>query len=240
MAVPSHIMEKVKNKLVMYPHRNLLKRATAVSTEQMRSPLFGNQLLSLFEAARGIGCMSLSGPRFQWDAAIVLLKTNPHADPFEVWVNPTVHGLDDQNNPRTTDSVTPMYGMWENSISCCNLNFWIVRPQEISVEGTDEYGTPKTEVMRGLRARLFLHEMDIIRGVPLMSRVRDLDHVVCGGAMFQREQWTPGMPSAEAYETPMYHFFNFTTNQVVVPQGLEWVTSAFKTTAQAPPQIEQQ
>ncbi|EPY40645.1 peptide deformylase [Angomonas deanei] len=115
-----------------------------------------------------------------------------------------------------------MYGMWENCISCGAVHAWVLRPQRITCKGLDEFGKEKCEVLDGMRARCFMHELDHIKGKTIIQRALDPEFVVSGISMSQKDLWPANFPSAEAYVTPPLHFFDYVTNQVVVPKGMEW------------------
>ncbi|ORC88361.1 polypeptide deformylase-like protein [Trypanosoma theileri] len=207
---------QVKARVACYPHRTLTRPVLQLHKNQVNTPLFQSQLLSLNKMALDLHCISFSAPKGHWDAAVVLIKNHPDEKNFEVWVNPTVPGYDDRN------SIAPMYGMWENCISCGACNAWVLRPQSITCCGWDEYGNEKTEVLDGMRARCLMHELDHLYGKTIMHQALGPEFIVSGIAMGQRDLWPPNFPSAEAYITAPHQFFDYVKNMPIVPPGMEW------------------
>jgi peptide deformylase len=114
-----------------------------------------------------------------------------------------------------------MYGMWESCCSCGQLLAWVIRPQQIVATGLDQYGDPRSEVLQGMPARLFMHELDHLRGKCMLNQVMGPEFVVSVLAMHQRALWPVHYPSAEAYATMPGSFFDYTTNTIVPVDGLQ-------------------
>lgn len=203
-------------KVACFPHRVLTRPTEPLSEKFISSTLFTANLLELIQLATSLNCVSFSAPKGKWSASVLLIKGNPDDDDYDVWVNPEVPGYDDRN------SVAPMYGMWENCISCSTCNAWVVRPQRITCKGFDRYGNQKMEVLDGLRARCLMHELDHLKGQSIIEHALGPEFVVSTIALAQRDLWPPNFPSAEASITPPYHFFDYVQNSVIVPPGLEW------------------
>lgn len=207
---------KAKSRIACYPHRILTRPVLPVDTNQINTPLFTSKLLDMVSTAKDLSCISFSGPKVHWDAAVLILRSSPDDEDFEVWVNPDVKGYDDRN------SMAPMYGMWENCISCGACNAWVIRPQKISCHGLDQYGNEKHHVLEGLAARCLMHELDHLRGKSIIHQALGPEFVVSASALGQRDLWPANFPSAEAYSTAPNQFFDYVRNTTVVPGGLEW------------------
>lgn len=206
---------KAMSRVSFYPHRSLTRPVLSVTQSQLRQPAFSGQLQTAIQVAGDLGCISFSAPKIQWDAAVVLVKSSPDDAEFDVWVNPDVPGYDDRS------SLAPMYGMWENCISCGVCNAWVLRPQKVMCKGWDQHGNEKVELLDGLRARCLMHEMDHLRGKSILQQALGPEFVVSGCAMSQRDLWPVNFPSAEAYSTPLHLFFDYVENTLVIPKGLE-------------------
>jgi peptide deformylase len=204
--------------LAHYPHMTLTRTAAAVLEQDRYGPVFQLRVQQLHQRAKELDVMSLSAPKLQWDAQVVLLKSRPDEEDYEVFVNPTVPGYDDAT------SVAPMYGMWETCVCCSQMVAWVIRPQQVVVTCSDEFGAQRTEVLAGMRSRLFQHEMDHLRGSSMMAKAPGTDFVASLAALRQRDQWPPAYPSMEAAMTPPMQFFDYVSNEVVTPAGVEWVT----------------
>lgn len=207
---------KAMSRVACYPHHSVTRPVLPVSRGQLQAPIFTNQLQDTIKIATDLGCVSFSAPKVHWDAAVILVKGSPDDAEFDIWVNPDVPGYDDRN------SLAPMYGMWENCISCGVCNAWVLRPQKITCTGWDQHGNEKTEVLDGMRARCLMHELDHLRGKTILQQALGPEFVVSGSAMSQRDLWPVNFPSAEAYGTPPHFFFDYVLNTLVVPKGLEW------------------
>ncbi|EAN80396.1 Polypeptide deformylase 1 [Trypanosoma equiperdum] len=216
VAARMELEAQVKSRVACYPHRSLTRPALRLERHQVNTPLFHSQLLNLNKMATDLQCISFSAPKGHWDAAIVLIKGHPNEANFEVWVNPTVPGYDDRH------SIAPMYGMWENCISCGACTAWVIRPQSITCSGLDEYGNEKTEVLDGMRARCLMHELDHLSGRTILDQAQGPEFIVSGIAMGQRDLWPPNFPSAEAYMTSPHQFFDYVKNGPIIPPGMEW------------------
>lgn len=207
---------KALSRVACYPHRCMTRPVLPVSESDLRSPLFMSRLMDMNQLATDLHCVSFSAPKAHWDAAVILVKSNPDEKDFEVWVNPTVPGYDDRH------SVAPMYGMWENCISCGATTAWVVRPQRITCTGMDEHGNEKVEVLDGMRARCLMHELDHLMGKTIFHQTVGPEFVVSSVAMGQRHLWPANFPSAEAYVTMPQQFFDYVQNTTVIPRGMEW------------------
>ncbi|KAG8348473.1 putative Polypeptide deformylase [Trypanosoma vivax] len=216
VAARMEIEAQVKSRVACYPHRSLTRTALRLDKRQVATPLFQSQLLNLNKMATDLHCISFSAPKGHWDAAVVLIKSHPEEKNFEVWVNPEVSGYDDRT------SIAPMYGMWENCISCGACTAWVLRPQSITCSGWDEYGNEKKEVLDGMRARCLMHELDHLQGKTMLHQVPGPEFIVSGISMGQKDLWPHNFPSAEAYMTAPQQFFDYVRNIPIVPPGLEW------------------
>ncbi|EAN94106.1 putative polypeptide deformylase-like protein [Trypanosoma cruzi] len=216
VAAQLELEAQVKSRVACYPHRSLTRPALRLDKTQVNTPLFQSQLLSLKKMASDLRCISFSAPKGHWDATVVLIKGHPDEEVFEVWVSPSVPDYD----ART--SIAPMYGMWENCISCGATAAWVIRPQCVTCSGWDEYGNEKTELLDGMRARCLMHELDHLHGKTILHQALGPEFIVSGIAMGQRDLWPPNFPSAEAYVTAPHQFFDYVKNIPIVPPGMEW------------------
>lgn len=207
---------KAMSRVACYPHRALTRAALPVARGQIEAALFISQLQDLTAIATDLSCVSFSAPKAHWDGAVILVKGSPDDAEFDVWVNPKVPGYDEKT------SIAPMYGMWENCISCGVCHAWVLRPQRITCKGWDQHGNEKVELLDGMRARCLMHELDHLRGKTILQQSLGPEFVVSGTAMAQRDLWPVNFPSAEAYTTPPHIFFDYVANTTVIPKGLEW------------------
>ncbi|CCW70619.1 unnamed protein product [Phytomonas sp. Hart1] len=203
------------SKIASYPNRSLTRPVIRLMPDQISSTLFTSNLNIMISVATNLRCLSLSAPKIHWDAAVVVIRRNIDETEFDVWVNPQVPGYDDRH------SIAPMYGMWENCVSCGLNHAWVVRTQRITCTGLDMVGNKKEEVLDGMRARCLMHELDHLNGKTIFHKAIGPEFVVSGTALSQRDLWPPNFPSAEAHITPAYTFFDYVTNTTVIPKGLE-------------------
>lgn len=210
---------ETKSRCAQYPHRILTRPCLALPLRDIRSPLMNSRIMNLNKMAMDLHALSFSAPKGHWDAQVILLKSAPDAKDFEAWVNPVAPGYDDRQ------SVAPMYGMWENCCSCGAATAWVIRPQSVTATGLDEYGNEKKEVLTGLRARLFMHELDHLHGKTILQQAVGPDFILSQSALAQRELWPANFPSAEAAMTQPFQFFDYVENRTVFPAGLEWMVA---------------
>lgn len=206
---------EVKSRCAQYPHRVLTRGAVPMEVKDIRKPTFIHRLLNLKKMAKDLNALSFCGPKGHWDSNVIIFATRPDEE-YTVWVNPVVPGYDDKA------SVAPMYGMWENCAACGAACAWIIRPQKISVTGYDEYGNSKQEVLGGMAARLLMHELDHLNGKSIIQQALGPDFIVSQSALSQKNLWPANFPSAEAHMTSSMQFFDYVSNQTIVPAGLEW------------------
>lgn len=204
-------------RLVQYPHMALTQPSYEVAESEWRSPTFASKISKLVQSLTALRCFSICAPKTKWPVQIIVVKIDSVSGEYDCFVNPTAPGYDDQNR------VAPMYGMWENDGSMGNVTAWVIRPQQVVVTARDEYGVEKTQVLRGLKARLFMHEFDFLRGTTFVEHALSSDFVMSSTALYQKSVWPIGFPSMEAHMTDQQMFFDYTTNQVVLPEGLEWL-----------------
>lgn len=207
---------RAKSRIACYPHRALTRPVLPMPSNQINTPLFTSKLVDLIQTAKDLHCISFSAPKVHWDVALLVLRHTPDANDFDVWVNPQVPGYD------ARESVAPMYGMWENCVSCGSCYAWVIRPQKIACHGFDQYGNEKHETLEGLAARCLMHELDHLNGKTIIQQAQGPEFVVSSSALGQRELWPANFPSAEAYMTAPNQFFDYVKNTTVVPGGLEW------------------
>lgn len=206
-------------KLAHFPNMALTVPPSPVTQSDWNKPSFPLQIQRLNDAAHKLQCLSFSAPKIKWDAQVILLKATPDVDDYEVFINPEVPGYDDRT------AVVPMYGMWENCVCCSSLHAWVMRPQKINVKAQDEYGETREAILEGVRARLLMHELDHLRGTSFLQQAPSTDFIVSSAALAQQELWPENWPSMEARMTGMNQAFDYVTNQVIVPPGLEWASA---------------
>lgn len=211
---------RAKAKIACYPHRILTRPVLRLESHQVNTPLFTSKLMDMTKTAKELSCISFSAPKAHWDASVIILRLSPEADDFDVWVNPHVEGLD--RDADGAGAIAPMYGMWENCVSCGSCYAWVLRPQRITCHGLDQYGNEKHEFLDGIGARCLLHELDHLSGKTIIQRCQGPEFVVSSTALGQRNLWPANFPSAEAYMTAPNQFFDYVANTTVVPKGLEW------------------
>jgi peptide deformylase len=226
LAVPGQqqgsVQSSKKHKLAHFPHVSLTTPASHVVLEDRAAAVFPHRLESLKSAARDLACQSICAQKIQWDARVIVCRDTPIDTDFQVFINPDVPGYGAQ------DAVTPMYGMWETDTAMSAAAAWVVRPQQIAVHHVDEYGTSQTTVLSGMSARLFLHEYDFLHGKSMLQLVPSTDFITSSVSLMQQHLWPDGFPSMEARMTPPNMFFDYVTNQPVIPKGMEWITELQK------------
>jgi peptide deformylase len=215
-----------KHKFAHFPHYSLTRDATHVMLEDRKEATFPHHVDNLKQAAEDLACLSMCAPKVQWDARVIVLRDSPLEASFDMFINPVVPGYG------MTDSVSPMYGMWETDTALGATCCWVIRPQRISVEYVDEFNQPHQKVLGGMKARLFLHEYDFLFGKSMLQMVPGSDFIVSSSALMQQSLWPSAFPSMEAQMTPANCFFDYVTNQIVVPDGFEWLMAMHQSNQQ--------
>ena len=208
--------QAVKSRVANFPHRSLLKVAAPVSESSVTSASFMQQIRTLKKMASDAQCLSFSAPKNHWDARVVLVKNAIEQEAYETWVNPVIPQYD------STQAITPMYGMWENCVSCGVCHAWILRPQTVMVKGWDEFGNEKQDLMSGIRARTLMHELDHLDAKVIIHRALGPEFIVSMQALSQKDLWPANFPSAEANMTGPCQFFDYVKNEPIIPPGMEW------------------
>ena len=197
-----------KRALLHFPHAKLTAPALPVPSELFASTRLRDTVAKLTETAEAMFMVSISAQKLGIPWRLVLINNAAQRKAFTALVNPKVVHAD-----------TVCHGMWENCISLGATYVWTRRPRRITVEFVDADGVPQRADLSALSARAFLHELDHLDGKCLLTAAPSRDFAVTSNALMQRHTWRKDFPSAAAYATPLFHYFDESSGRVLpVPE----------------------
>jgi peptide deformylase len=156
-------------KIAQIGHPVLRQRAREVTLEELRSPgmqQFIDDLVETMRDASGAGLAAIqvyetiricaievsSNPRYPYKPNI----------PLTILVNPVLTPVGDE-----------MYDNYEGCLSVPNLRGIVPRYLHLRCQAWDRHGNPIDEVVHGLKAGTYQHEVDHLDGTVFLDRVRD-------------------------------------------------------------------
>ena len=156
-------------KIAQIGHPVLRQRAREVTLEELRSPgmqQFIDDLVETMRDANGAGLAAIqvyetiricaievsSNPRYPYKPNI----------PLTILVNPVLTPVGDE-----------MYDNYEGCLSVPNLRGIVPRHLHLRCQAWDRHGNPIDEVVHGLKAGTYQHEVDHLDGTVFLDRVRD-------------------------------------------------------------------
>jgi peptide deformylase len=168
----------------------LRERAQEVTAEALASPEVQRLIDDLIETMREAAGAGLAAPQVHVPLRIfvVEVRDNPRYPykpeiPLHVVVNPTLRA----RGARTFPS-------YEGCLSVPDVRGLLPRFAEIELQYVDRDGREMTEVVRGLSAGTFQHELDHLDGILFLDRVED-PRTLTSWLEFQRHHETDWLES---------------------------------------------
>jgi peptide deformylase len=163
-------------------HPILRQPARELSREELASAElqgFIDDLVASMREAQGAGLAATQVYRAVRVCALEV-KDNPRYPykpniPLTVLVNPTLTPIGDE-----------MFDNYEGCLSVPNLRGVVPRHAEIRVRALDRHGAPIDEIVRGITAGTYQHEVDHLDGKVFLDRVVDTS-TLCTWAEFSRQ-----------------------------------------------------
>lgn len=155
----------------------LRAKARPLSAAEIRSPEMQRLIAEMRETMRDAPGVGLAAPQIGLSIQLVVIEDRPEyierADPEEVQARqrqPVPFRV--LINPRlaVTDS-TPVE-FFEGCLSAADFVMVVPRAQAVTVDALDERGQPFTMRAEGWPARILQHEIDHLRGVLCIDRMR--------------------------------------------------------------------
>ena len=168
----------------------LLRRvARDLEPGEIHSPALRHLLDDMVETmhhAEGIG---IAAPQVgeSVQAAIIEIDAEsaryPGQEPFglRVFLNPRVTVLDAEEQ-----------GFWEGCLSVPNLRGFVERPRRVRVDYLDVDAHERTIEVEGFLATVFQHELDHLKGVLYVDRIRDMTKLATIEDYLRYWRETPG------------------------------------------------
>ncbi|WKN45989.1 peptide deformylase [Tunicatimonas pelagia] len=152
--------------VVLYGDPVLKKPAETVDFEQIDVKQLSEDMFETMYQASGVG---LAAPQIGKSLRIFVIDSTP-LDEDEgnegirrVFVNPEIVETEGDN-----------WAFEEGCLSIPGIRAEVQRPPKITIEYQDENGKEHTETLKGMPARIVLHEYDHIEGVLFVDHVKGL------------------------------------------------------------------
>lgn len=147
----------------------LRQRAREVSPEELSAPetqRFIDDLIDTMRAASGAG-LAATQVGTMLRICTVEVRDNPRYPykpniPLTILVNPVLEPVDGET-----------FDNYEGCLSVPNLRGLVPRATRVRVRAVDRHGAPVDEVVAGLKAGTYQHEVDHLDGVLFVDRVKD-------------------------------------------------------------------
>ena len=173
-------------KIAQIGHPILRQVARTVTRDELASPAmqeFIDDLVATMHDADGAGLAATQVYELVQICAIEV-RDNPRYPykpniPLTILVNPVLEPVGDE-----------MFDNYEGCLSVPNLRGVVSRFAEVRVRAWDRHGNPIDEVVRGLKAGTYQHEVDHLHGVVFVDRVED-PHSLCTWTEFERHHKAP-------------------------------------------------
>ncbi len=140
---------------MVYIGKASLRKPPQLVTDFSKLPKIIEDMAQLMYKHEGIG---LASTQAGVDLQIFLLS--PNGRDYEVMVNPKILAYSEKTS--TFD---------EGCLSVPGAFATVYRPVKIKVEYQDETGKLHTEMLKGMRARIFQHEYDHLQGMVFIDRL---------------------------------------------------------------------
>lgn len=156
-------------KIAQIGHPVLRERAREVTRDELRSPemqRFIDDLVETMRDANGAGLAAIQVHE-PIRIAAVEVRNNPRYPykpeiPLTILVNPVLTPVGDET-----------FENYEGCLSVPNLRGLVSRSLHLHVRAWDRHGNEIDEVVHGLKAGTYQHEVDHLDGVIFVDRVRD-------------------------------------------------------------------
>jgi peptide deformylase len=168
-------------KIAQIGHPVLRQVARELSVAQLATPEIQSFIDDLIETMHDASGAGLAANQIYEPIQIcaIEVKDNPRYPykpniPLAILVNPTLTPLDDE-----------MFDNYEGCLSVPNLRGLVPRHVNLRVRALDRLGNPIDQVVRGLTAGTYQHEVDHLMGALFVDRVTD-PRTLCTWTEFER------------------------------------------------------
>lgn len=168
-------------KIAQIGHPVLREPTRELSVEELKSPETQRFIDDLVETMRDANGAGLAANQVYEPLRIcaIEVRDNPRYPykpniPLTVLVNPVLTPQGDET-----------FANYEGCLSVPNLRGMVRRHLDVHVRALDRHGNPIDEVVRGLKAATYQHEVDHLLGTIFLDRVEDPE-TLCTWAEFER------------------------------------------------------
>lgn len=152
-------------------------KAKPLTPEEIRSPEVQGLIAEMRETMRDAPGVGLAAPQIGLSIQLVVVEDRPEyierADPAEVQARQRqAVPFRVLINPRLTVTDSTPVEFFEGCLSVADFVMVVPRARAVTVEALDERGRPFTLRAEGWPARILQHEIDHLRGVLCIDRMR--------------------------------------------------------------------
>jgi peptide deformylase len=209
--------EAMKFPIVAFPARSFFECQQKVDMTELRRGVPNDLIKQIKETRKFYQYPSLSAPKIGWNAQVFVLFDetvfiNPEILVGKIGGGNTMTALTTKDQVWNfkgdpSDPLVKMCWTWEPTASMPFLMSYVKRPNRVTIRALNEQGDVFTVQLDKMRARMALHEMDHMLGLPFARRIPNADHAVPLDAFATVSQWADDWPSLEARSTFLYNIF---------------------------------
>jgi peptide deformylase len=164
-------------KIVQAGHPVLRQKARPLTPEELRGPELTRLIEDMRETMRDAPGVGLAAPQVGLPLQLVVVEDKPEyserRDPDEMRARGrTPVPFQVLANPRLTIVDPTPVEFFEGCLSVTDMMMVVSRVRAVRVEALDHTGRPVTLTAEGWPARIFQHEIDHLRGVLCIDRMR--------------------------------------------------------------------
>jgi peptide deformylase len=164
-------------KIVQAGHPVLRQRARPLTVDQLRGPVIARLIEEMRETMRDAPGVGLAAPQVGHSIQLIVVEDKPEyidrGDPDEMKARErTPLPFQVLANPRLTVVDRAAIELFEGCLSVADFMMVVPRVRGVRVEALDHTGQPVTLALQGWPARILQHEIDHLRGVLCIDRMR--------------------------------------------------------------------
>ena len=174
--MPSPIQTSIL-KIVQAGHPVLRQKARPLTSDELRGPTVARLIEEMRETMRDAPGVSLAAPQVGHSIQLIVVEDKPEyidrGDPDEMKVRErTPLPFQVLVNPRLTIVDRAAVELFEGCLSVADFMMVVPRVRAVRVEALNHAGQPVTLSLQGWPARILQHEIDHLRGVLCIDRMR--------------------------------------------------------------------
>jgi peptide deformylase len=164
-------------KIVQAGHPVLRQKARPLSVDDIRGPEITRLIEEMRETMRDAPGVGLAAPQVGLSIQIVVIEDQPayidRGDPDEMRARErTPVAFQVLVNPRLTIVERSPVEMFEGCLSFADFMMIVPRVRAVKIDALDHHGAPVSLSAQGWPARILQHEIDHLRGVLCVDRMR--------------------------------------------------------------------